>query len=96
MQSLHHRENLLILTKTYPHPSKKYREITCVAAITERGELRRLFPIPFRFLEGKHQFQKWEWINAHISKARNDHRPESHRIIVDDIRRNGTIGTEHQ
>lgn len=28
------REELLILTKTYPTPSTKYRETTCVAAVT--------------------------------------------------------------
>lgn len=45
-------EELLILTKTYPSPSSKYRETTCVAAINRQGEMRRLFPVPFRLLEG--------------------------------------------
>ena len=77
------RERLLILTKTYPSPSAKYRETTCVAAINEDGEMRRLFPIPFRFLDGTQQFRKWEWIEATAMPPSDDHRPESRRIDVD-------------
>jgi hypothetical protein len=55
-------EELLILTKTYPSPSATYRETTCVAAINNAGKLRRLFPVPYRLLEGDAQFKKWEWM----------------------------------
>lgn len=78
---------MLVLTKTYPSPSTKYRETSCVAAINEKGEMRRIFPVPYRLLDGKQQFQKWEWINALITKATNDLRPESYRIDVDSIQR---------
>ncbi len=57
-------EELLILTKTYPTPSSKHRESTCVAAFSKAGEIRRIFPVPFRLLEGEHQFTKWEWIQV--------------------------------
>jgi len=88
-------EELLILAKTYPSPSTKYRETTCVAAVNRAGELRRIFPVPFRLLEGQSQFQKWEWINANITKANGDIRPESHRIDVDTVSKTGEkIGTE--
>lgn len=90
----YHSERLLILTKTYPAPSKKYRETSCIAAINENGDLRRLFPIPFRLLDGEYQFQRWEWIEAKIAKARNDHRPESFKIDIDSIKRLGKIGTD--
>lgn len=80
-------EKLLILANTYPTPSEKYRETNCVAALNESGDMRRLFPIPYRLLDGKEQFRKWEWISAPIVKANNDHRPESHRIDVDHIDR---------
>lgn len=76
-------ENLLILVKTYPSPSQKYRETTCVAAVNEQGQLRRLFPIPFRLLEGEARFKKWQWVQARIVKAPKDHRPESHKIDTD-------------
>jgi hypothetical protein len=83
----YHTEKLLILANTYPNPSAKYRETNCVAAVNEGGELRRLFPIPYRLLDGTEQFKKWEWISAPIMKSNNDHRPESHRIDVDRIYR---------
>ena len=90
-------ENLLILANTYPTPSQKYRETNCVAAINEAGELRRLFPIPYRLLEGEDRFTKWEWIKAKVQKASNDHRPESYRIDIDNIQRNfGRIDTSDE
>jgi hypothetical protein len=82
-----HEEKLLILVKTYPGPSSKHREITCVAAINEMGQMRRVFPVPFRLLEGEAQFKKWEWIKAKVSKATDDHRPESYKIDVDTLER---------
>jgi hypothetical protein len=84
-------EELLILTKTYPSPSTKYRETTCVAAVTKGGEMRRLFPVPFRLLEGTARFKKWEWIRARVLKADNDHRPESYRIDADSIKRSDNV-----
>jgi hypothetical protein len=84
-------EKLLILTKTYPSPSTQHRETTCVAAINSAGELRRLFPVPYRLLDGDAQFQKWEWIYAKISLTDKDHRPESRRIDADSIERPGHI-----
>jgi len=80
-----HQENILILAKTYPAPSAKYEEIACVAGINENGEMRRLFPIQFRFLTDDLQFKKWQWITVRIEKSRRDHRPESHRIDKDSI-----------
>ncbi len=80
-------EELLILTKTYPGPSTKYRETACVAALTRVGEMRRLFPVPFRFLSGEARFKKWEWIRGIVRKANNDHRPESSRLDVDSIQK---------
>jgi hypothetical protein len=89
-------EKLLILTKTYPEPSTKYRETTCVAAVTQTGALRRIFPVPFRLLQGAQKFQKWEWIEARVAKSLRDHRPESYKIDVDTIVRDGErIGTEN-
>lgn len=88
-------EELLILTKTYPTPSSKHRESTCVAAFSKTGEIRRIFPVPFRLLEGEHQFNKWEWIQASVTQAKGDNRPESRRIDVNTIVRTGRkVGTE--
>lgn len=92
----HFDEQLLILVKTYPQPSRKDRETTCVAAINRAGKMYRIFPVPFRLLEGDARFKKWEWIRARISKAANDHRPESHKIDCDTIAKLEAIGTQHE
>ncbi|MFZ2162712.1 MAG: hypothetical protein WAW02_10890 [Sideroxyarcus sp.] len=78
-------ERILILAKTYPSPSSKYVETSCVAGINEQGQLRRLYPVPFRLIEDGQQFKKWQWITARVKKSNNDNRSESHRIYVDTI-----------
>jgi hypothetical protein len=85
MGNIHyHPERLFILTKTYPLPSSSYREHSCIAAINDRGELRRLFPVPYRLLNQKQQFMRWQWISANVTKA-SDRRSESYRIDTDSI-----------
>ncbi|RYE66218.1 MAG: hypothetical protein EOO81_11770, partial [Oxalobacteraceae bacterium] len=78
-------ERILILCKTYPSPSEKYAETSCVAGMTQSGEFIRLYPVPFRLIRDGQQFQKWQWISAQIRKAKKDHRRESHTISVDTI-----------
>ena len=82
-------EELLILAKTYPLPSAKYRETVCVAAINRAGEMRRLYPIPFRFIGGDMQFKKWEWIRAVVGTTSKDKRLESQRLDVDTVEKLG-------
>jgi hypothetical protein len=79
------KTRVLILCKTYPSPSEKHVETSCVAGLEEGGKLIRLFPVPFRLIRDDQQFRKWQWITARIEKASNDHRPESHKIFVDTI-----------
>lgn len=88
------RERILILAKTYPSPSSKYSETSCVAGITESGQMRRLFPVPFRLIERGQQFKKWQWIETLVEKAPADHRRESHRIYIDTINCQETIETK--
>lgn len=80
-------ERVLILCKTYPSPSAKYAETSCVAGLTQGGRLVRLFPVPFRLVADEQQFRKWQWIDVRLEKSRDDHRPESHRIFIDTISR---------
>jgi hypothetical protein len=80
-----HKTRLLVLCKTYPSPSSGYVETSCVAAMTEDGHLIRLYPVPFRLLEQSAQFKKWQWIEADIAKATDDHRPESFRLRADTL-----------
>ena len=63
--------------------------------MTRTGELRRLFPVPYRFLVDDTKFKKWEWIQASTSTTTADHRPESRRIDIDSIELLGErVGTE--
>ena len=78
-------QRILILCKTYPSPSSKHAETSCVAGMTEDGKFVRLYPVPFRLVSDYQQFRKWQWIEARVEKANNDHRPESHRLFVDTI-----------
>ena len=78
-------ERILILAKTYPSPSAKHVETSCVAGINQEGLMRRLYPVPFRMIEQGQQFKKWQWIEARVEKATKDHRPESHKLSVDTI-----------
>lgn len=89
-------ERILILAKTYPSPSAQYTETSCVAGINEGGEMRRLYPVPFRFIDKDQQFKKWQWIEARIEKANRDHCVESHRIYVDTITCGEVIDTNGQ
>jgi hypothetical protein len=79
-------KEFLICVKTYPEYSMTYTETVCTAAVLrETGKLIRLYPIPFRYLLGKHQFKKYQWVQAKIMKNEKDGRPESYRIEKDSI-----------
>jgi hypothetical protein len=87
-------ERILILAKTYPSPSAKHTETSCVAGINEHGQMRRLYPVPFRMIAENQQFQKWQWVTLRIEKSPADHRPESHKVFVDTIQTGETIPPE--
>jgi hypothetical protein len=61
-------------------PSKKGVEVSCTAAITEQGQWMRLFPIPYRFLDEKEQFSKYQWVEVTVRKAK-DARAESYNLV---------------
>lgn len=85
-------KDVLILVKTYPEISTKHTETVCTAGIlADTKELIRLYPIHYRYLEGKNQFSKYQWINAKLSKATSDPRPESYNIFEDSIKLGNTI-----
>lgn len=78
-------KKVLIVVRTYPTPAKKGVEVSCTAAITEKGEWIRLFPIPYRFLDYDQRFKKYQWIEVEVTKA-SDPRPESYKLNSDSIR----------
>jgi len=74
-----------ILVKAYPQPSQQYEETVCVAAVTEDHQLLRLYPIRFRHLAEKQRFSRFDWIEAEMTRATDDSRPESFRIKEDTL-----------
>ena len=89
------RTRVLIAVKTYPVLSQKYIELVCTAGFREDGSWIRLYPAPFRFLEDKQRYHKYQWIELAVKKNENDKRPESYiPIDVDNIVVHQTIGTE--
>jgi hypothetical protein len=75
----------LIVVRTYPTPAKSGVEVSCTAAITDKGEWLRLFPVPWRLLPEDQRFRRYQWIEAQVSKAR-DPRPESYKLVADSIK----------
>jgi len=83
------KERLLALAKAYPEVSKKYATLVCVAGLTDKGEWRRSYPIPWEaFARGKiTRFGKKHWIEYELeSETQSDHRPESRKIVPETIR----------
>ena len=62
------KKRVLITVKTYPTPSKKSNETVCTAGITENGEWIRLYPIPYRYLNGEQKFRIFDWIEVSVAK----------------------------
>lgn len=75
----------LIVVRTYPTPAKKGAEVSCTAAITDKGEWLRLFPVPWRYLSDAEKFRRYQWVEAIVEKA-SDPRPESYKLTQGGIR----------
>lgn len=82
------KEKLLVLAKAAPEASKKYEELVCVAGITDKGEWRRIYPIPWEIFwkTNDNKFKKKQWIEYElISDNPSDRRKESRKIIPESI-----------
>jgi len=71
-------ERILITVKTYPTLSRKHGETVCTAGIREDGSWVRLYPVPFRRLNEKEQYRKFDWIELDLRKSTSDPRPETY------------------
>jgi hypothetical protein len=77
---------VLPLVKAYPNLSRKYGEVSCIAGLDlDTGGWIRLYPVPFRSLEDKQQFRKYEPFRASVQRPSGDRRPESWRVDADSI-----------
>ena len=72
------KERILITVKTYPTLSRKYGETVCTAGVREDGSWVRIYPVPFRRLNEKQQYSKFDWINCTLIRNKKDPRPETH------------------
>jgi hypothetical protein len=80
-------KRILVTVKAYPNPSKKYGETVCVAGVDiDKGKWMRLYPIPYRDLDGDKRFKKYNIIQIRAIKARDDKRPESFKVDIDSIK----------
>lgn len=87
-----HEANVLPLVKAYPNLSRKYGEVSCIAGLDlDTGRWIRLYPVPFRSLEDKQKFRKYEPIRARVRRRREDRRPESWRVDADSIERTAPV-----
>lgn len=80
------RTRVRVLVKAFPQHSDKYEETVCCAGITDDNRLIRLYPITYRRLPKEHQFNRFDRIEALLTKASNDARPESYRVDHDSIK----------
>ncbi|NLB66778.1 MAG: hypothetical protein GX803_09950 [Lentisphaerae bacterium] len=71
------KERILITVKTYPELSKKYGETVCTAGLRPDGSWVRMYPVPFRRLEDKEQYSKFDWVECILHRNKKDPRPES-------------------
>lgn len=72
---------VLITVKTYPTLSQKYNELVCTAGIRDDGQWVRIYPLPFRKLEYKKRYQKYQWMAFPLVKNESDPIPESYKSI---------------
>lgn len=80
------RKKVLITVRTYPAPSRSSIEVSCTAGIDEDGHWIRLFPVPYRFLDSDKRFTKYQVIEANVTRAQSDPRPESYKLDIDSIK----------
>jgi hypothetical protein len=80
----------LVLCRAIPEESKKYFHTVCVAGVTDKSELRRIYPVPFkpRVFGGGIPFRKKEWMEANLSPPDDkwDKRPESRKIDMTSVK----------
>ena len=75
------KQRVLITVKTYPTLSRKYGETVCTAGVREDGSWVRIYPVPFRRLEEKEQYRKFDWLDCRLVRNPSDPRPETFRPV---------------
>lgn len=71
-------ERILITVRTYPNLSAKHIETVCTGGINDRGEWRRLYPVPLRLLDDEKQYKTFDIVTVKLG-TNPDGRPESRK-----------------
>lgn len=82
------RLRVMILVKATPQPSTTYGDTVCVAGVVlAPGPTRwvRLYPVPFRYMDGDRQFKKYSIVEVDVRDAGSDKRPESLKINAESL-----------
>lgn len=85
---------VLITVKATPQPSKSYGDTVCVAGLrvdSATPQWVRLYPVPFRWLDGEMQFSKYALVDVQIARRHKDTRPESYTPDVMSIKVGQTL-----
>ncbi len=85
-------DRAVVLVKAAPQVGARHGETVCCAGISvNTREWLRLYPINFRQLEKKQQFNRWDIIEFHWRRPRDDTRIESRRITNETIEVVGSL-----
>lgn len=89
--------NVFVTAKAYPVESASYEEVVCTAGITDKGNLIRIYPVPFRKLRKDLRFDKYQWITIEVEKreANKDCRKESYRCNINSIEVGEKVNSEN-
>jgi hypothetical protein len=79
------REKILITVRTYPVLSAAYIETVCTGGINSKGEWRRLYPVPLRYLDQEVQYQTYDVVEVQV-KPGKDSRLESRTPVLGTLR----------
>ncbi|MGA2408376.1 MAG: hypothetical protein ABSF81_16725 [Bacteroidales bacterium] len=71
------KRKILMTVKTYPSISSTGDELVCTAGFDEAGNWIRIHPVPFRRLNYKKQYKKYQWIEIDLVRNTSDFRPET-------------------
>lgn len=88
------KERILITVKTYPTLSREYGETVCTAGVRPDGSWVRMYPVPFRRLDQKQQYRKFDWLECKLIRNTTDPRPETFRPAdMNELRAIDHVGT---
>ena len=83
-------ERILITVRTYPNVSTAYIETVCTGGITDKGEWRRLVPVPLRYLDEEQQFRTFDIVELDVRPG-EDGRPETRRPHLPSLKVTGHL-----